>query len=271
MQENIATNVRGKIISELHDIEENHGVKVLYACESGSRAWGFESQDSDWDVRFIYAHPMDWYLKVNVGYTKLTDTINRIDKDTNLDFSGWDLKKSLFLFSKGNPHLFEYLRSPVQYIDGDTMTEWMRRNVHDYFSLKSSIYHYFHMARNNYERYLQGDIVSYKKYLYVLRPLFCCQWIEAYNSSPPVEFDSVMYEFTKDYQLLAQINLLVHKKRQGMEMDGHPKIQDIDKFIVDRLEYYDNMTKDIKFTVTNKDNLLRLNRIFSRYIRGLPI
>lgn len=56
--------MRERIIELLHSIEAEHGVKVLYACESGSRAWGFASPDSDYDVRFVYVRPLEDYLSL---------------------------------------------------------------------------------------------------------------------------------------------------------------------------------------------------------------
>lgn len=53
---------REEILKHLQKIEVQYNVKILYAVESGSRAWGFSSPDSDWDVRFIYVHPLNWYL-----------------------------------------------------------------------------------------------------------------------------------------------------------------------------------------------------------------
>jgi uncharacterized protein len=75
-------------------LETEHGCRVLFACESGSRAWGFASPDSDYDVRFIHTHPLDWYLRVKPG----NDTIERMAPG-DMDFSGWDLRKALALWS----------------------------------------------------------------------------------------------------------------------------------------------------------------------------
>ena len=103
-----------EIQRSIDEIEQSENVTVLYACESGSRAWGFHSQDSDYDVRFIYAHPPDWYLSVDLE--KKRDVIERPILD-DLDVSGWDLRKSLQLFRKSNPPLLEWLDSPIVYRD----------------------------------------------------------------------------------------------------------------------------------------------------------
>jgi predicted nucleotidyltransferase len=101
-KEAVTNQLLDRIRTELDRIEEEESVRVLYACESGSRAWGFESEDSDYDVRFIYLRPADWYLTIQ----KKRDVIEKpIDED--LDISGWDLPKALELFRRSNPPLLE--------------------------------------------------------------------------------------------------------------------------------------------------------------------
>ena len=85
--------MRQEILQRLSDIEAKYDVKILLAVESGSRAWGFESKDSDYDVRFIYVHKKDWYLSLIEG----RDVIEELDPDGVLDLAGWDLKKALLL------------------------------------------------------------------------------------------------------------------------------------------------------------------------------
>ena len=85
------------IRSMISEVERQHGVKVLYACESGSRAWGFASPDSDYDVRFIYLKPLSWYLRVG----EPRDTHEAMLPD-DLDLAGWELRKTLRLYAKGN-------------------------------------------------------------------------------------------------------------------------------------------------------------------------
>ena len=92
--------MRQEILQRLSDIEAKYDVKILLAVESGSRAWGFESKDSDYDVRFIYVHRKDWYLSLIEG----RDVIEELDPDGVLDLAGWDLKKALLLMGKGIIH-----------------------------------------------------------------------------------------------------------------------------------------------------------------------
>jgi predicted nucleotidyltransferase len=103
-------DVHQQILEELKRIEKEEGVRILYACESGSRAWGFPSKDSDYDVRFIYIRPVDWYVSI---YDK-RDVIERPISDM-LDINGWDLRKALNLFRKSNPPLLEWLKSTMPF------------------------------------------------------------------------------------------------------------------------------------------------------------
>jgi predicted nucleotidyltransferase len=104
--------VKEEILSRIIEIEDEEGVRIFFACESGSRAWGFPSSDSDYDVRFLYLHPTEWYLSVNLEHKR--DVIERpISGD--LDINGWDLRKALILLRKGNPPLMEWLGSPIIY------------------------------------------------------------------------------------------------------------------------------------------------------------
>ena len=158
--------VRDTVNRCLDAIEREEGVRVLFACESGSRAWGFASPDSDYDVRFVYVQPRDWYLSIG----DQRDVIERPIVDL-YDVSGWDLRKALRLFRKSNPPMLEWLGSPIVYRERTTAAASLRRIAARSFSPRACAFHYLHMARGNYREYLQADALPLKKYLYVLRPL----------------------------------------------------------------------------------------------------
>jgi len=176
---------------KLPEIEREHNVRILYAIESGSRAWGFESTDSDYDVRFIYVHAKNWYLNILPKRDVIEYPIENV-----FDFSGWDLRKTFFLMNKSNPVLFEWLRSPIVYLKDDYFFQIIDELSKIYFSPISSIYHYLHMANGNFRQYLQTDIVKTKKYFYVIRPILACLWIEKFNESPPMEFEKLLITTT---------------------------------------------------------------------------
>src|SRR3954452_13450282 len=106
--------VRDQILKRLEEAEAEHGVRILYACESGSRAWGFASPDSDYGVRFIYAQPRNWYLSFDVERRR--DVIEYPIVD-DIDQSGWDVRKALYLFTRNNGALLEWLHSPIVYLE----------------------------------------------------------------------------------------------------------------------------------------------------------
>lgn len=171
------------VLLKLREIEEKENIRVLHAVESGSRAWGFASPDSDYDVRFIYVRDRDFYLS-------LRDTKDFIDWELNevLDINGWDIKKALQHFHKSNATLFEWSNSPVVYY---TTEEWQKlysQAAGNYFACKPSLYHYYGTANKNYHEYLLDSMVKYKKYFYVLRPILACKWIEERKCPPPVLF-----------------------------------------------------------------------------------
>ena len=219
--------------NRLLEIEKEHSVRILYAVESGSRAWGFESTDSDYDIRFIYAHPKDWYLNI----LEKRDVIE-YPIVSEFDYSGWDLRKTLFLLNKSNPVLFEWLKSPIVYHKDGLFCSVMGELLKPYFSPISSIYHYLHMASRNYREYLQADEVKIKKYFYVLRPIMACMWIEDKQESPPMEFDRLMV-LLDDKALAAEISMLLVKKKSGVELGLEPKIQIINDFIEKKLQHFE--------------------------------
>ncbi|AWB43480.1 hypothetical protein DCC85_04075 [Paenibacillus sp. CAA11] len=231
------TDMNEKIRRELRRIEKEEHVRILYACESGSRAWGFPSQDSDYDVRFIYVRPVEWYLSI----FEKRDVIERPISDM-LDIHGWDLKKALRLFLKSNPPLMEWLQSPMVYMEEGETAERIRALSPFTFSPKSSMYHYLHMAKGNYRDYLQGDQVKIKKYFYVLRPILACAWIEQFGSLPPIEFGTLVKALIPEGSELGEaIEKLLARKKAGEELDMEPRIGPINGYLEAQIIYYEQL------------------------------
>ena len=222
------------IQEKLLRIEADHNVKILYAIESGSRAWGFESTDSDYDIRFIYAHNKNWYLNILPKRDVIEYPIN-----DEFDYSGWDLRKTLFLMNKSNPVLFEWLKSPIVYCKDQFSYNILEQISGDYFSPISSIYHYLHMANGNYRQYLLGNEVKIKKYFYVLRPIMACMWIENFKESPPMEFEKLLTQIY-DEELLKHINGLLIRKKSGIEMGVEQEIPIINNFIEQKIKHFED-------------------------------
>lgn len=175
--------MRAQIMEELAAIEARHEVTVLFACESGSRGWGFASPDSDYDVRFIYVNRLPWYLTV----TPRRDVIE-LPISGELDINGWDLRKALGLMRESNPTLLEWLRSPIVYREDAQAMPRFRALSEAVFSNARGWHHYASMAKKNFREHLQAETVRYKKYLYVLRPLLAARWIRMRPGVPPMRF-----------------------------------------------------------------------------------
>ena len=182
-------DIQKEIQDNLNQIEEQYDVKILLAVESGSRAWGFASADSDYDVRFIYVHRPEEYLRID----SMKDVIEW-QLDEVLDINGWDLRKALLAFAKGNPNVMEWANSPIIYRKSKHWDALREAAMH-YFSEKSALCHYYGTANSTLKGYLTGDRIRYKKYFYALRPLLCCRWIEKYHTAPPMEFSKLLALF----------------------------------------------------------------------------
>lgn len=221
--------MRETILSKLDEIENRENVKILLAVESGSRAWGFASPDSDYDVRFIYVRPKEDYLRLE----KTRDVIE-LPIEGELDINGWDLDKTLRLLRASNPTLFEWFSSPIVYRETAFAQEF-RSIMQRYFSSKRGLSHYLSMASSNYREYLKGDTVKVKKYFYVLRPVLACRWILDKGSPPPMLFSELM-EAELDPVLLPDVNRLLNLKMNAPEIKTIPKIESINRYLDSSIE-----------------------------------
>lgn len=251
-----------KIIENLSALERQENIRILYACESGSRAWGFPSADSDYDVRFIYVRERDWYLRLDAEHCRdvVEQPINNL-----LDINGWDLKKALLLLRKSNPALIEWLHSPIVYRAADGFVEDFRALIGQLFSPKACFYHYASMAQNNYREYLRSDMVRVKKYFYVLRPIFAMQWIEQGRGVVPMEFETLVEVLVTDEALKNAIMQLVAEKRMGFESDKQPRIDRISTFIDSELTRLQDKGQAVAATKTDID---KLNAFFLATLNG---
>jgi predicted nucleotidyltransferase len=228
--------IQPTVIESLASIEDQNDVRVIYACESGSRAWGFDSADSDYDIRFIYINRPEWYLAIDLERKR--DVIELPIND-DLDISGWDLRKALQLFQKSNPPLLEWLGSPISYFEKYSVISSMRDLAAQCYSPIACQYHYFKMAKGNFRDYLTGERVWLKKYLYVLRPILAVIWLERQLGVVPTEFQKLVEGVVDDADLKKAIDELLDLKRSGSEMDFAPKIPEISQFVeseLDRME-----------------------------------
>jgi predicted nucleotidyltransferase len=253
--------VRAEILDRMRKAEREHNVRILLAVESGSRAWGFESPNSDFDARFIYAHPQDWYL--SVGLEEQRDVIE-YDIVDDIDLNGWDVRKALRLFWKSNPAFVEWIQSPIVYIEHGGFAEFVRGLMPTVYSCVSGIHHYRSMAKTNYRGYLQADRVPLKKYFYVLRPLLSVRWLERYGTAAPIEFAKLLHLIEGHHALLADIDDLLARKRAAPEMGLSAPVTSINAFIEQKLERLENFAQP---AVQRGAKLPSLNEAFQLGLR----
>lgn len=251
-----------QIQEELLHMEVKEDARILYACESGSRAWGFPSQDSDYDVRFLYARRPEWYLSIDVE--NRPDVFERPISDS-LDISGWDLRKALRLLRKSNPPLLEWFNSPIVYMSRDELMNKIRSLVPDYYSPIACHYHYLQMAKGNFKAYLTGEFVSHKKYFYVLRPLLAIKWIEEKRGPIPVLFSTLVNAVVQDAALKNTINELIERKKQGLEADKEPRIEPLSNFIEQELARWKKQHVEYR---ESKEKCEKINDIFRSVLKG---
>lgn len=214
-----------RIEEEIAKIEST-GIKVLYACESGSRAWGFESKDSDYDVRFIYALPREKYLTVY----DCKDTMD-FPIDDLLDLNGWDIKKTLRLFSGNNMTAFEWINSPIVYHDKTGFAKAVREIQQDFFNPHKAIGHYLGTARSTWNKYLTEPSFNIKKLFYALRPIMACRWILNYKTVPPVRFDEMLIDSLIESDVAQRIHQLIEAKKDLTEKDCCSDYNDLREFV----------------------------------------
>ena len=217
------------ILSHLEEVEKQYDVRVLLAVESGSRAWGFHSAESDWDVRFVYVHNLDWYLKVNEG----RDVIEHM-YDDDVDLVGWDLRKTLRLFQKSNPSLLEWLHSPIIYRADDDFLSRMRALEPAYFNPIKVMYHYASIYIKHDKRYLQNAAYPLKRFLYYLRGVLACRWVEERQSMPPVLFVDLVNGTVEEDGIRQRIDELLALKRQSKEND----LKEVDSNLVEYARHW---------------------------------
>lgn len=225
--------IRAHIADRLAAVEREHGVRILYAAESGSRAWGFGSPDSDFDVRFIYAHDRDWYLRL----VEPRDVIEKGIDAQLIDLNGWDVRKALRLLLKSNPALYEWLVSPIVYRDDGRFREAASATFREQVDRRALAFHYWSIARGQWRSEIEGrDEVKLKKYFYVVRPLLSLGWTIAEPGPPPMQIDALLDAVAMPGEIRRAVDDLLVAKRQTPELGLGPRIGVIDGWAIDRLE-----------------------------------
>lgn len=243
-----------EIIHQLNELERKHQIKILYACEAGSRAYQLHGPDSDYDVRFIYVHQPEWYLSIDEGRDVLEVQVNK-----DLEISGWDLRKALKLFRKSNPPMFEWLHSGIVYKQDDHFLHKIKELEPIVFSPIPVLYHYLHMAKRNVRDYLEKEEVKVKKYIHVIRPILMCKWIKTYHAIPPIIFPALVDGLELPAEVQTEVEKLVQYKTTSTASDKveqNPILQNFIKEEISLLEDYIETIEIKKLTITPQLNEL---------------
>ncbi|WP_312173898.1 nucleotidyltransferase domain-containing protein [Chryseobacterium sp.] len=200
--------MKPKILDKLKTLEKDKNIEILLAVESGSRAWGFASPDSDYDIRFIYRHEKDWYLS---PWDK-DETIEFMTED-DLDGSGWDLRKTFHLLLKSNAALLSWFYSPIVYVKNERFYNLFKPLANECFSPIAVSYHYLSMSKKYLED-CRNDEVKLKSYFYCLRTALTGKWILEKNTVPPVLFSELL-TLVDDFARTKIENLINVKATKG--------------------------------------------------------
>lgn len=257
----IAEEIRVEILRRLANAEEGHGVRILFAIESGSRAWGFESPNSDYDVRFVYMHEPKWYQAVDLEERRDVIEYQIVD---DIDLNGWDVRKALRLFWKSNPAFVEWIQSPITYIERGHFRAEALRALPEVYTPEKGLYHYRSMAKTNYRGYLREPIVRLKKYFYVLRPLLAARWVMRTGQAPPIEFERLL-TMLDDAEVLDAIQTLLAQKRTALELGLAPAVPVLNAFIEAEL---DDVPTDVPEKPGGAHVIATLNRLFHDALRN---
>lgn len=224
----VSSEMQETILSKLRMLEAREDVQILFAIESGSRAWGFPSPDSDYDARFVYVRPTDWYLSITHG----RDVIELPIEDS-LDINGWDIKKALGLLLKPNPVLLEWLSSPIRYVWNDAVCQRLIKFSNRASHGPACLRHYLHLGGRQWNVYIEGkERVNLKRYFYIIRPAMAVRWIRLCPEAiPPMNFQELLEGVNLPSDLVSELNELLIQKSRSKEVGEGPRISAIDDFI----------------------------------------
>jgi predicted nucleotidyltransferase len=241
-----------EILLSLERLEKQENIKILFACESGSRAWGTNSVTSDFDVRFIYSRKINWYLQIHEGRDVIETTINQ-----NIEFVGWDIKKSLRLLQKSNPTLLEWINSPIIYFSRDTFLSDLKKLSITAFSPTPAVYHYVNMAKKNYQILQKETDASTKRYINILRPLITCLWILEHEEMPAIDVISLFHLYVLDPVIHKEFEMIIHAKKIGQR---HFNSEIINHYVEETIPFIEKKVKKTRHQ--NSDLTNELNQFF---------
>lgn len=244
-----------QILQALGEIERLKQIKIVYACETGSRAWGFPSPDSDYDIRFIYKYDKDWYLQL--GQRK--DTVEIMSGE--LDITGWDLRKSLMLLKKSNTALIERFQSPILYRNLRGFRNDFSALIREYYSARAVYFHHYFLAIKFWEEMKDQQQFKLKNYFYLLRSLLSCNWIMNDGSVPPMHIEGLMqYIGDEDRGMIRE---LIRLKADKNESYVHDSTKDQRRLITHLLKTTENKGESLPVC---REDFSKLNSFFIKQL-----
>lgn len=228
----ISPSLRTEIAHRLTRLEQQENIHILLAVESGSRAWGFPSPDSDYDIRFLYIRPRNWYLKLQSGRDVVESPI-----EGEIDLNGWDIRKALLLLLKSNAVISEWISSPIRYRTDHPVIRQLALLADDVLDARALAHHYASLGRNAAERWLSSDgPVPVKKYFYALRPALAIRCLRlAPEQRPPMNLQTLMEHADLSESLKNDINGLVAAKARTHELGNTTRLPALENLIRDEL------------------------------------
>jgi len=252
--------MKTKILEKLSEIEKDKNIEILFAVESGSRAWGFESPDSDYDIRFVYKHKKDWYL--NLWEQK--DTIEFMTED-DLDGSGWEFRKALKLLAKSNASFLGWLFSPIVYKANDNFLKEIKNLAENNFNPVSGFYHYHSMSKG-FEETLDTDKMTLKSFFYAIRTALCANWIYKKRTIPPVSFTELYPIIDKKFHPI--LNDLIDLKSREIEKSNEPVGAVLIQLVRDIVKENNSIKNDL---INKKPNPEAFNTFFKKELNFLNL
>lgn len=232
--------MRNKIIYRLKKIEKKHNIKILFAAEGGSRAYGLNDDNSDWDVRFIYVHKLQWYLDIR-------DNKNTIEFiDNSFDFSGWELSKAIKLIAKGNTQIYEWLNSPITYIKNPDFSYSFKELANANFNKQAAIKYYLALTDKFYNPFIKNKTyVDYNMYLKAIRPLLSGLYVQKKGRMPPTEISATL-DLLKPYGAYEPIVSMLEAKRNDIAFKYNASQDSVNQFIEETMCFLDMYLLDLK-------------------------
>ena len=221
----------------LHELEKRHEIKILMAVNYGSRSFGYASAESDWDVRFIYVHRPEWYFSI----VKEEDTIEMMLEEEHLDIEGYDLKKALLLLAKTNPIESDWLHAKDYFVYDESFMEAMLSFESQCYNPHHAMYHFYSISVKHNQRYLDEE-VTLKRFIYYMRGLLSCRWVEQHKSHPPVVVDELIdATITDNEKVRKAAHGILELKRMGKSNDLAIVDAELSEYVFEIKRYYEEL------------------------------